>query len=402
MKLLIGKINKIFILSFIFFGATAVKSDKLPIFVPLSQTDLDDPQVGYMHVSIGMEGGTYFFGNKGDPIERTKKLELERFTFFKDRKKEVIKGFIPNDAVCFFNNNWKCFIFSSWEDARLSLSEIYAENPQSTHKTDIMFCEDCKPIPEPALTRICAGLYQNYITGYEFKDKTLPTYPDFFTKDGDCKYEKPWTVSSNNQRIKKTDNDIENIDQAIILQSAFNRCMIEEKVWKKEQVLKVNREGAKVTPKLFNPVIEIIENGATKSQKKEQNLAIKKLGGCKNYIRTFISMTMKKDSEEMMKILDKIGFNDDLLGRSKSYFDKDQRVVFCKEPIPEFTLNYDSNPTNKEVETLCSCLWNKFPEGRWERDEMRRIFKGGDPNLKTRGFFPRFNKAMNVCDAYKL
>ena len=178
--------------------------------------------------------------------------------------------------------------------------------------------------------------------------------------------------------------------------------MIEEKVWKKEQVLKVNREGAKVTPKLFNPVIEIIENGATKSQKKEQNLAIKKLGGCKNYIRTFISMTMKKDSEEMMKILDKIGFNDDLLGRSKSYFDKDQRVVFCKEPIPEFTLNYDSNPTNKEVETLCSCLWNKFPEGRWERDEMRRIFKGGDPNLKTRGFFPRFNKAMNVCDGYKL
>ena len=91
MKLLIGKINKIFILSFIFFGATAVKSDKLPIFVPLSQTDLDDPQVGYMHASIGMEGGTYFFGKKGDPIERIKKLELERFTFLKNAKRKLLK-----------------------------------------------------------------------------------------------------------------------------------------------------------------------------------------------------------------------------------------------------------------------------------------------------------------------
>ena len=111
---------------------------------------------------------------------------------------------------------------------------------------------------------------------------------------------------------------------------------------------------------------------------------------------------MKKDSEQMMKLLDKTGFNDDLLGRPKSYFDKDQGLVFCKEPIPEFTLNYDSNPSDKEVTNLCSCIWNKFPEGRWERNEMRRIFKGGDPNLKTRGFLPRMGKAMKVCGGYEL
>ena len=401
MNLLIGKINKIFLVSFIFFGATAVKSDNFPIVVPFSQTDLDDPQVGYMHSSIGMEGGTYFFGKKGDPIEKVKKVELERFTFFKDRKKEVIPRFIPSESVCFFNNNWKCFIFSSWEDARSSLSEVYSANPQSTHKTDIMFCEDCQPVPEPALTRICAGLYQNYITGYEFKDESLPSYPEFFTKDGDCKYEKPWIVSSNNQKAEKEDL-IDKMDQAVILQSSFNRCMLEEKVWTKEQVLTINREGAAVTPKLFNPAIKIVEKGATKSQIKQQDFAINKLGGCKNYIRTFIKTTMKADSEEMMKILDKIGFNDDLLGRPKSYFDKEQGVVFCKEPIPEFTLNYDSNPTDKEVATLCSCIWNKFPEGRWERDEMRRIFKGGDPNLKTGGFLPRMGKAMKVCGGYEL
>ena len=189
---------------------------------------------------------------------------------------------------------------------------------------------------------------------------------------------------------------------AIIVQSAFNRCMLEEKVLTKEQAITMNRGGAAVTPELFNPVIKIIENGATKSQKEKQDIVIDQLGGCKNYIRTFISTTMKKDSEQMMKLLDKTGFNDDLLGRPKSYFDKDQGLVFCKEPIPEFTLNYDSNPTDKEVTNLCSCIWNKFPEGRWERNEMRRIFKGGDPNLKTRGFLPRMGKAMKVCGGYEL
>ena len=57
---------------------------------------------------------------------------------------------------------------------------------------------------------------------------------------------------------------------------------------------------------------------------------------------------------------------------------------------------------DKEVENLCSCIWNKFPEGRWERDEMRRIFKGGDPNLKTKGVLPRMGKAMKVCGGYEL
>ena len=192
------------------------------------------------------------------------------------------------------------------------------------------------------------------------------------------------------------------IGMAIVLQSAFNRCMLEEKVLTKEQAITMNRGGAAANPALFNEAIKIIENGATETLKEGQDIVIDELGGCKNYIRTFISTTMKKDSEQMMKLLDKTGFNDDLIGREKSYFDKEQKVVFCKEPIPEFTLNYDSNPTDKEVENLCSCIWNKFPEGRWERDEMRRIFKGGQPNLKTRGFFPRFDKAMKVCGGYEL
>jgi hypothetical protein len=192
------------------------------------------------------------------------------------------------------------------------------------------------------------------------------------------------------------------MEQIVILQSAFNRCMLEEKLLTKKQLMTLTSKGAKVNPELFNPVMEILENGGTKFQKDGQDIFINKLGGCKNFLRTFISTTMKEDSEEMMKLLDKQGFNDDLLGREKSYFDKKQKVVFCKEPLPEFTLNYDSNPSDKEVATLCSCIWNKFPEGRWERDEMRRIFKGEDPTWKTQGMFNRFGKAMKVCGGYEL
>ena len=43
--------------------------------------------------------------------------------------------------------------------------------------------------------RICPGFYIQHITGVEFKDKSIPTYPEFFTKDGNCIYEKPWVVS---------------------------------------------------------------------------------------------------------------------------------------------------------------------------------------------------------------
>ena len=192
------------------------------------------------------------------------------------------------------------------------------------------------------------------------------------------------------------------MEQIVILQSAFNRCMLEEKLLTKKQLMTLTSQGAKVNPELFNPVMEILENGETKFQKDGQDIFINKLGGCKNFLRTFISTTMKEDSEEMMKLLDKQGFNDDLIGRPKSYFDKDLKMVFCKQPIPEFTLNYDSNPSDKEVSTLCSCIWNKFPEGRWERDQMRRIFKGGKPDLQTKAMFGRVGKAMKVCGGYEL
>ena len=401
--------NKIrsFLLTLLFFApiTSASSNEKgFPPAVPLSKDDIENPQKGYMHIPQGMEGGTFMYAKKGDPSGKTEKVELEKFTFLEGFRTEVINGFTPTVGVCIYMDKWSCFIADSEEVINKTLSQQIANNLSPTHESDMIFCEDCEPTPVPLFSRICPGYYRAHITNEVVEDKSLPSYPEFFSKEGNCIYEKPWFISSSKrEKVNDKENSfIDNIDQAIILQSSFNRCMLEEKLWKKEQVLTVNRAGAEVTPQLFNPVIKIIENGPTKSQKKEQDLAINKLGGCKKYIRVFIQTTMKEDSEQMMKLLDKTGFNDDLLGRPKSYFDKELKMVFCKEPIPEFTLNYNSNPSNKEVATLCSCIWNKFPEGRWERDEMRRIFKGGDPTWRTRGMFNRFGKAMKVCGGYEL
>ena len=169
---------------------------KLPIFVPLGQTDLDKPQTGYMHMSLGMEGGYFFYAKKGDPVSKFKTLSLEKFTFDVDREREVVDGFTPRFGACaYLTKGWACFVSSTWEGITKTVSQAYSGQLSNTHLEDYMFCEDCKPIPQPMLIRICPGFYIQHITGVEFKDKSIPTYPEFFTKDGNCIYEKPWVVS---------------------------------------------------------------------------------------------------------------------------------------------------------------------------------------------------------------
>ena len=169
---------------------------KLPIFVPLGQTDLDEPQKGYMHMSSGMEGGIFFFAKKGDPFSKFKTVNLEKFSFDPTLEKEVIDGFTPRFGACaYLSKGWGCFISDTWEGLAKTISQAYASQHSNIHLANYIFCEDCKPIPQPMMTRICPGYYSQYITGNEWKDKSIPTYPEFFTKNGDCIYEKPWVVS---------------------------------------------------------------------------------------------------------------------------------------------------------------------------------------------------------------
>ena len=63
--------------------------------------------------------------------------------------------------------------------------------------------------------------------------------------------------------------------------------------------------------------------------------------------------------------------------------------VECKNTsIPNFTLNYDSNPSEDEVETLCACIWNTFDT--WEKETAVKV-TSGETNTITAVNMARFS-----------
>jgi hypothetical protein len=85
-----------------------------------------------------------------------------------------------------------------------------------------------------------------------------------------------------------------------------------------------------------------------------------------------------------------------------SYFDKEKKLVICKEALPEFTLSLTSKPNREQVKQLCSCIWNTFPPGGWEQRTSRKIRNRQDPGWRGRALISRFGKAMEKCGGYKL
>ena len=67
------------------------------------------------------------------------------------------------------------------------------------------------------------------------------------------------------------------------------------------------------------------------------------------------------------------GWAIDLLGMTQ-YVAADPFVVVCPEPIPEFTLGYNSNPNDTEVQRLCDCIWANL--NNEERDIARVVARG--------------------------
>ena len=48
-------------------------------------------------------------------------------------------------------------------------------------------------------------------------------------------------------------------------------------------------------------------------------------------------------------------------------FNKKAQVVVCTQPLTEFTLGKRSLSTDEQFQILCSCIWDSFPVGGWER-----------------------------------
>ena len=78
-------------------------------------------------------------------------------------------------------------------------------------------------------------------------------------------------------------------------------------------------------------------------------------------------------------------------------------VVNCSEPLPEFTLGKQSQPSENELKKLCFCVWGEL--GRWEKKVSQAISEGRENDITTiqkRAFPNRFGSAMNSCGAMDL
>ncbi|MDQ7084801.1 MAG: hypothetical protein Q9M36_07640 [Sulfurovum sp.] len=71
--------------------------------------------------------------------------------------------------------------------------------------------------------------------------------------------------------------------------------------------------------------------------------------------------------------------------------------------IPNFTLNYDSNPSEDEVEKLCTCIWDKFVA--WEKEIAVKLSSGETHTISAvhmAGFLAIFGARISECGGDKL
>ena len=93
-----------------------------------------------------------------------KTVNLEKFLFDSDSEREVIDGFIPRLSACaYLETGWGCFVSDTWEGLTKTISQAYESQRSNIHLANYLFCEDCKPIPQLMMTRICPGYYLSLI-----------------------------------------------------------------------------------------------------------------------------------------------------------------------------------------------------------------------------------------------
>lgn len=71
--------------------------------------------------------------------------------------------------------------------------------------------------------------------------------------------------------------------------------------------------------------------------------------------------------------------------------------------IPNFTLNYDANPSKDEVKKLCTCIWDKL--AGWEKETAIQLSNGNKDEISAihmAGFPAIFGKRISECGGENL
>ena len=173
---------------------------KNPPIAPLGQTDISDPQAGYLHAPSGINSGDFYLARAG--TSRRASLEkvssLSRILFYRnDKVNDLPIGF----GFCSFKEKsenlsslevpqktWTCYLFKDQVDAQAA----YFSESAPLWPVNTVICINCIPQPVPALDRMCPGYYLSWLKPETWED---PTYPGDITKfgeDGNCIHNKPW------------------------------------------------------------------------------------------------------------------------------------------------------------------------------------------------------------------
>ena len=79
-------------------------------------------------------------------------------------------------------------------------------------------------------------------------------------------------------------------------------------------------------------------------------------------------------------------------------------TVQCKNnPIPQFKLGYDANPSEEEVDKLCTCIWSKLVG--WEKETAEKLSHSKKDEINAvhmAGFPAIFGKRISQCGGEKL
>ena len=76
-------------------------------------------------------------------------------------------------------------------------------------------------------------------------------------------------------------------------------------------------------------------------------------------------------------------------------------VVGCPQKLPEFTLGYDSNPTDAQVDQLCICIWEKISSDK----KASIVIEGNAKDIDgatIEDFSKVFGDAVRQCGGMKL
>jgi hypothetical protein len=75
----------------------------------------------------------------------------------------------------------------------------------------------------------------------------------------------------------------------------------------------------------------------------------------------------------------------------------------CKEPLPEFTLGQESQPTKDQESALCACIWSNFSQSERVTSENIRQNKLSQISTPERNaFISQFGDVLEKCGGMKL